>query len=237
MASSNVGGISFSYPAANNKSTMLNYGTAIILTAAASTGSAVTWSGCDSTGGTVTAATCTKTMNAANAVTATFHVTGTPVLVSIGVFRNGSWYIDTNQNGIWDSSIDAVMSWGMAGDVPVMGDWDGSGTKKVGIFRNGTWCLDYLGTGTWVGCGAPGDPTKDACISFGSAGDIPVVGNWNGSADGKSKIGVFRNGTWYLDYPGTYPATGTWVGCGAPNDPTKEACITFGMAGDEPIVK
>ncbi len=235
-ASSNVGSISFSYPAANNKSTMLNYGTAIILTATTSTGSTVTWSGCDSTGGTVTAATCTKTMNTAKAVAANFHVTGTPDLVSIGVFRNGSWYIDTNQNGIWDSNVDAVMSWGMAGDVPVMGDWDGSGTKKAGIFRNGMWYLDYPGTGTWVGCGAPGDPTKDACISFGMAGDIPVVGNWNGSADGMSKIGVFRNGTWYLDYPGTYPGTGTWSGCGAPSDPTKEACIIFGIAGDIPVV-
>ena len=64
------------------------------------------------------------------------------------------------------------------------------------------------------------------------AGDIPVVGNWNGSADGKSKIGVFRNGTWYLDYPGT----GSWVGCDASADPTKDACVNWGISGYVPVV-
>jgi len=154
-----------------------------------------------------------------------------PLHVSIGVFRDGHWYIDTNQNGAWDQGLDADITWGMIGDVPVMGDWNGSGTKKIGIFRNGMWYLDYPGTGTWAGCGAPADPTKDACIPWGTAGDIPVVGDWNGN--GKAKIGVFRNGMWYLDYPGT----GTWAGCGAPNDPTKDVCAPWGVTGDQPVVK
>jgi len=150
--------------------------------------------------------------------------------VSMGAFRNGTWYINTMQNGMWNPSGDTTMHFGMAGDMPVMGDWNGSGTKKIGVFRNGMWYLDYPGTCTWVGCGAPADPTKDACMPFGTAGDIPVVGDWNGN--GKMKIGVFRAGMWYLDYPGT----GTWVGCGAPADPTRDACIAFGTAGDIPVV-
>ena len=112
--------------------------------------------------------------------------------------------------------------------------------SKIGVFRNGTWYLDYTGTyatsGTWAGCGAPADPTKAACIAFGIGSDVPVVGNWNGSADGKSKIGVYRNGMWYLDYPGTYEATGTWAGCGAPTDPTKDVCAAWGAPGDIPVV-
>ena len=64
------------------------------------------------------------------------------------------------------------------------------------------------------------------------AGDIPVTGNWNVIADGKSKIGVFRSGTWYLDYPGT----GVWVGCGAPGGTTQDACYTWGMTGDIPAI-
>ena len=154
-------------------------------------------------------------------------------IMRIGVFRHGWWYLDMNGNDAWDGS-DASIPFGMAGDIPVVGNWSGSadGKSNIGVFRNGMWYLDYPGTGTWVGCGAPADLAKDACIPFGMAGDIPVVGNWSGSADGKSNIGVFRNGMWYLDYPGT----GTWAGCGAPADPTKDACIPFGMAGDIPVV-
>ncbi len=162
-------------------------------------------------------------------------------IMRIGVFRNGWWYLDMNGNDTWDAS-DASILFGAPGDIAVVGNWNGSadGKSKIGVFRNGTWYLDYSGTyaatGTWVGCGAPADPTKAACITYGVGSDIPVVGNWNGSADGKSKIGVFRNGTWYLDYSGTYAVTGTWVGCGAPADPTKAACITYGVGSDIAVV-
>ncbi len=144
-----------------------------------------------------------------------------------GVFRKGIWYMDMNQNGIWDASADTASPFGTAGDIPVMGDWDGTGTKKIGVFRNGMWYLDMNGNNAW-------DPGVDVAIPFGTAGDIPVVGDWNG--DGRTKIGVFRNGMWYLDYSGTYLATGTWASCGAPTDPTKAACISFGVAGDIPVV-
>ena len=73
----------------------------------------------------------------------------------------------------------------MAGDIPVVGDWNGDGKTKIGVFRNGSWYLDANGNNTW-------EPGVDAAISFGMAGDIPVVGDWNGN--GKTKIGVFRNG-------------------------------------------
>ncbi len=157
----------------------------------------------------------------------------------IGVFRNGTWYLDYPGTGTWvgcgtTSSTDRCYAFGLTTDMPVVGDWSASGKTKIGIFRNGNWYLDYPGTATWVGCGAPADPTKDGCIAFGIASDILVVGDWNG--DGHSKIGVFRNGMWYLDYSGTYAATGTWAGCGAPADPTKAACIAWGVAGDIPVV-
>ncbi len=150
--------------------------------------------------------------------------------VSIAVFRNGTWFIDNNQNGLWDAGADAIIPFGIGSDIPVMGDWNGSGTKKIGVFRNGWWYLDYPGTGNWVGCGAPNDPAKDACISYGAAGDIPVVGDWTGT--GTTKIGVFRNGVFYLNNQGT----GAWIGCGTNGDPTKDACLNYGMAGDIPVV-
>ena len=155
----------------------------------------------------------------------------------IGVFRDGQWFLDFNGDGIWNgcgstSVTDRCFAFGLPTDMPVVGDWNGDGISKIGVFRSGNWYLDYPGTGTWVGCGAPGITSQDSCIAFGLAGDIPVVGNWNGSADGRPKIGVFRSGNWYLDYPGT----GTWVGCGAPIITSEDSCITFGLAGDVPIV-
>jgi hypothetical protein len=34
------------------------------------------------------------------------------------------------------------------------------------------WFLDWNGNGQWDGCGV------DACIGFGMATDVPVVGDW-----------------------------------------------------------
>ncbi len=141
----------------------------------------------------------------------------------VGVFRNGTWYLDYNGNGAWDGcgmERCYVGSFGITGDLPVAGDWNGDGKAKVGVFRNGTWYLDYNGNGAWDGC------SIDRCYvgSFGIAGDLPAAGDWNG--DGKTKIGVFRNGTWYLDYNGN----GAWDGCGV------DRCYvgSFGQTGDLP---
>ncbi len=58
-------------------------------------------------------------------------------------------------------------------DIPVAGDWTGTGTAKIGVFRNGQWFLDLNGNGAWDGCGT------DVCYaSFGMAADKPVIGNW-----------------------------------------------------------
>ncbi len=109
----------------------------------------------------------------------------------IGVFRNGTWYLDYTgtyaTSGTWagcgapaDPTKAACIAFGIGSDVPVVGDWNGDGRSKIGSYRNGTWYLDYPGTGVWVGCGAPGDPTKDACYvgALGAPGDIPVVRAW-----------------------------------------------------------
>ena len=70
-----------------------------------------------------------------------------------GVFLNGSWYIDRNRNGGYDGTAagDETFSFGQSGDVPVVGDWTGSGTVKIGVFRNGQWLLDCNGNGVWDG--------------------------------------------------------------------------------------
>jgi hypothetical protein len=64
-----------------------------------------------------------------------------------------------------------VVRFGIAGDKPVVGDWNGSGDDKVGVFRNGVWYLDINGSDTW-------DNGVDSVLRFGIAGDRPVTGRW-----------------------------------------------------------
>ena len=146
----------------------------------------------------------------------------------IGVFRPGIglWYLDLNGNGSFNGcKVDncANLNTYLAGDLPVTGDWNGNGTTKVGLFRpsTGQWFLDYNGSRTWDGC------STDHCLSsFGTAADLPVSGDWDGT--GTSKIGVFRpsTGEWFLDFNGN----GQWDGCGI------DLCVTFGGSGDIPVV-
>lgn len=53
-------------------------------------------------------------------------------------------------------------------------------------------------------------------------GDIPVLGDWN--ADGRTKIGIFRNGLWVLDLNGN--GVPKYLGDGF---------YGFGMTGDKPV--
>ena len=68
-----------------------------------------------------------------------------------GVFRNGYWYVDWNGNGAWDSTDAQHVGYFGAnpGDIPIIGDWDGTGPSKFGVFRNGYWYVDWNGNGAW----------------------------------------------------------------------------------------
>ena len=141
----------------------------------------------------------------------------------VGVYNNGTWLLDYNGNGVWDGpTIDKAIYWstGQSTDVPVMGDWNGDGRTKIGIYNNGTWILDYNGNGVWEGPGVD----KTIYWSTGQAGEVPVVGDWNG--DGKTKIGIYANGTWILEYNGNY----VWDGTGV------DKLIYFGGPGYMPMV-
>ncbi len=191
-------------------------GTPVVLTATPISGWAfVGWSGgaCSGVG------TCSVTVTASTTITATF----TQYFATVGVFRDGGWYLDDNGNGIWDSCSlgpDLCMSFGQAGDLPIAGDWNGAGKIKIGVFRAGGWFRDDNGNGIW---------DDSLFTGFGQAGDLPIVGDWNG--DGKTKIGVFRPGAgaFYLDYNGN----DIWDGCGSGPD----RCYTnFVLPGDSPVV-
>jgi hypothetical protein len=134
----------------------------------------------------------------------------------IGIFRNGTWILDTNGNGILDAS-DKTVSFGQAGDIPVVGDWRGVGQIALGLFRHGNFILDLSGHLSGVLTGL-----SDATFTFGQAGDIPIVADWSGS--GTAKVGVFLNGAWLIDYTGSRVLSGL------------NRSYVYGQAGDLPVV-
>ena len=44
---------------------------------------------------------------------------GTGTADQLGVYRQGTWYVDSNGNNTWDAASDIVFSYGSAGDIPV----------------------------------------------------------------------------------------------------------------------
>jgi hypothetical protein len=138
-------------------------------------------------------------------------------IMKIGVFRNGSWILDSNGNGHYDAG-DRVFTFGQAGDIPIVGDWDGTGTLKAGLVRKGTFILDLSGHMSGVLTGK-----QDLSFAFGLSTDMPIVGDWGST--GVTKVGVFRNGTWYLDTNGDHA-----YGAG------DQSAFVYGMGGDTPVV-
>ncbi|MBK7455508.1 MAG: hypothetical protein IPJ46_17815 [Anaerolineales bacterium] len=172
-----------------------------------------------------------------------------------GVFRpsNGLLYLkNANTSGFADVAI----NYGLSGDYPVAGDWDGNGTATIGIYRNGSF---YLRNSNTLGF-------ADLVIPFGTPGDQPVVGDWNG--DGVDTIGVYSNGqfrlrnsnsagaadmSFFLGNPGDVGIAGDWNGDGLDTTgvfrPSNgviflknlnttgfaDIAINYGLAGDMPV--
>lgn len=101
---------------------------------------------------------------------------------------NGYWYVMGGTG-----SAPATEWWGLSGDDPVEGDYDGDGKTDFSVFRpsDNKWYIMYSSTGgTWNG-------------QFGLSGDIPAQADYDG--DGKTDKAVFRqndptsgSATWYI---------------------------------------
>jgi hypothetical protein len=97
----------------------------------------------------------------------------------IGIVRPTSsgvlvWVLDTNGDGVFDVG-DAVLFFGLNGDTPVVGDWNGTGTSKIGVVRgradgSAVWTLDTNGDGVF--------DAGDSILNFGLATDRFLVGRW-----------------------------------------------------------
>jgi PKD repeat protein len=199
---------------------------------------------------TVTGTVGTDSKVKSNYITVTTAVNLTP---KIGIHRNGVFYLRNSNTGGY---ADVVFGYGnLAGDVPIVGDWDGNGIDTIGVFRNGVFYLRNSNTNGFA----------DLAFTYGQPGDIPVVGDWDGN--GTDTIGVFRNGVFYLrnsntngfadlaftyGQPGDVPVVGDWDGNGTDtigvfrngvfylrNSNTNgfaDLAFTYGQPGDVPVV-
>lgn len=141
---------------------------------------------------------------------------------------------------------------GRAGDIPIVGDWDGDGVATPGVVRGNRWMLRNSNSS--------GPP--DIEFEFGRPGDVPVVGRW--TDDGRARAGVVRGTTWILrttdggatvDFefgPGGIPVVGDWAGNGLDrpgwfrdgtwylrnslSSGSADTTFQFGAAGDIPVV-
>ncbi len=171
----------------------------------------------------------------------------------VGVFKDGRWFIDLNNNGVWDAG-DLWAKLGTRNDMPVTGDWDGDGKTDIGIYGP-AWSGDPRAVAhepgipdpnnenTGVHKNIPRQPEQtskgqremkltsegkaradliDHVFFYGTPGDRPVAGDWNG--DGTHTVAVFRNGVWWRDTNGD----------GKRNHSDKPTY--FGQPGDLPVV-
>jgi hypothetical protein len=141
---------------------------------------------------------------------------------TVGVFRpsTGQFFLSNENAG---GTPDITLSFGQSGDQPVAGDWNGDGIDDVGVFRPSTGRFLLRQPEIVVVAGFPIKISTTITINFGLAGDVPLVGDWNG--DGIDTVGVFRNGLVLLtNSPNINNST-----------PTFDVIFSLGFGGDVPV--
>lgn len=87
--------------------------------------------------------------------------------------------------------------WGVAGDVPISGDFDGDHIQDLVVYRpsSGSWFMRLSGFQLSV--------YSTVTVRWGQAGDVPMPGDYDG--DGKTDVAVWRpsTGVWYILFSDT----------------------------------
>ncbi len=135
----------------------------------------------------------------------------------VGIYRDRLFLLDVDGSGTI-APPDQACLFGIAGDVPILGDWDGDGHDEIGVYRDpGLFLMDLDGSCSWT-------PATDRACQFGLDGE-PIIGDWNG--DGDDDIGVYRPSQrlFFMDLDEGC----TWT------QPTDQVFL-FGLSGDRPII-
>jgi hypothetical protein len=94
-------------------------------------------------------------------------------------------------------------------------------TSNSGPAASPAWPAAPLNRGSWSFANSETSPAAMVTSSFGTPGGIPVCGDFNG--DGRTELGLFVAGTWYLDTNGN----GRWD--------EGDLWVRLGSAGDQPV--
>jgi uncharacterized repeat protein (TIGR01451 family) len=151
----------------------------------------------------------------ANAASASSTVNFSPSLPAV-VTGSVNWKL---RNSLTTGGPDTTFIYGVKPLTPIMGDWDGNGTKTAGTFEGGVFKLNN----------ANDSSGPDITFTFGDPRGFPVVGDWNG--DGVDDVAVYKAGVWQtrlsvsgtvgsfnfgpaLSWPTVVPVAGDWNGDG-----------------------
>lgn len=130
---------------------------------------------------------------------------------------SGGWVAQDNVPGTTKS-----FTYGGAGDIPVMGDWNSDGWDTPGVVRYNRTSggLDWLLTNKKLTTSPVGGlGAAQTTLSWGVAGDSPLVGNWNSSVG--DEPGVVRR---------TFGSPLEWFLIGATSVP-----FTYGDLADQAV--
>jgi serine/threonine protein kinase len=132
---------------------------------------------------------------------------------SLGVFRpaRASFLL---LSSLAARQADLVVPFGQRGDLPIAGDWDGTGLDSPGVFRPSTGAFYLAGDNSAA-------PRLAHTLTFGQSGDLPIAGDWTGS--GRDGVGVFR------------PSTARFLLKHTLNPGPPDVVLAFGVHGDLPV--
>jgi uncharacterized delta-60 repeat protein len=105
------------------------------------------------------------------------------------LFRNGrnvmTFQVDSNRDG----ATNQFLEYGIPGDIPFLGDWDGDGALDVILYRQGPTYMQYF---VDLASNGLNGGIADTELWYGLPGDRPFLGDFNG--DGITDAGLFRIG-------------------------------------------
>ncbi len=171
----------------------------------------------------------------------------------LGAFKDGNWYIDLNDNGVWDAG-DLWARLGRKGDLPVTGDWDGDGKTDIGTYGP-AWAGDPKAIAHEPGLPDPSNENSGPRKNMPREPDRMAAGKremqltstgrqrqdlidhvflygspgdhpitGDFNGDGIDTVAVFRDGHWQRDVDGDGKAS------------KGDHYLRFGKPGDRPVV-